>query len=143
MGEGGEPGLSAHRTALARRACFTALCAPSLACLAIAPTRGGRGGPHSAVKHRPDGLTSVQAAAQFVGKDKSTIERMIGETLEGHQRAIMAELTVPQIYKDRIMFQQKVRSTADVDLVRPPHPRHVSRTVVQIDRVHTRGNPGK
>ena len=61
-----------------------------------------------------------------MGKDRSTIERMIGETLEGHQRAIMAELTVPQIYKDRIMFQQKVRSTADVDLVRRPRPRHVS-----------------
>jgi flotillin len=43
---------------------------------------------------------------------------MVRETLEGHQRAIMAELTVDEIYKDRLMFQRKVRETADVDLAK-------------------------
>lgn len=59
-----------------------------------------------------------RAAAQFVSKTKEEIIGMVRETLEGHQRAIMAELTVDEIYKDRLMFQRKVRETADVDLAK-------------------------
>ena len=42
---------------------------------------------------------------------------MVRETLEGHQRAIMAELTVDEIYKDRLMFQRKVRETAQYIII--------------------------
>lgn len=59
-----------------------------------------------------------KAAGQFVSKSKNEIIDMVKETLEGHQRAIMAELTVDEIYKDRLMFQRKVRETADVDLAK-------------------------
>ena len=59
-----------------------------------------------------------KAAGQFVSKSKGEIIDMVKETLEGHQRAIMAELTVDEIYKDRLMFQRKVRETADVDLAK-------------------------
>ena len=59
-----------------------------------------------------------KAAAQFVSKERHEIIDMVRETLEGHQRAIMAELTVDEIYKDRLMFQRKVRETADVDLAK-------------------------
>lgn len=59
-----------------------------------------------------------RAASQFVSKTREQIIDMVRETLEGHQRAIMAELTVDEIYKDRLMFQRKVRETADVDLAK-------------------------
>eukprot|EP01044_Picomonas_judraskeda_P004679 COSAG03_NODE_417_length_8084_cov_21.636694_4_plen_785_part_00 len=59
-----------------------------------------------------------RAASQFVSKTREEIIDMVRETLEGHQRAIMAELTVDEIYKDRLMFQRKVRETADVDLAK-------------------------
>jgi hypothetical protein len=59
-----------------------------------------------------------KAAAQFVDKSREQIQDMVRETLEGHQRAIMAELTVDEIYKDRMMFQRKVRETADIDLAK-------------------------
>ena len=45
-----------------------------------------------------------KAAAQFVSKTRAQIVAMVQETLEGHQRAIMAELTVDQIYKDRYVL---------------------------------------
>lgn len=60
----------------------------------------------------------ARAASQFVSKTREEIIDMVRETLEGHQRAIMAELTVDEIYKDRLMFQRKVRETADVDLAK-------------------------
>jgi len=58
------------------------------------------------------------AAAQFVSKTRDDIKDMIMQTLEGHQRAIMAEMTVEEIYKARIMFQRKVREKADVDMAK-------------------------
>ena len=39
------------------------------------------------------------AAEQFGDKDPSEIEHIIKETLEGHQREIMAHMTVEEIYR--------------------------------------------
>eukprot|EP01046_Picozoa_sp_COSAG06_P032561 COSAG06_NODE_3265_length_5594_cov_4.359054_4_plen_508_part_00 len=65
------------------------------------------------------GMPNLQrAAAQFVSKSKEEIIDMLRETIEGHQRAIMAKLTVDEIYKDRLMFQRKVRESAGVDLAK-------------------------
>ena len=39
------------------------------------------------------------------------------ETLEGHQRAIMGNMTVEEIYRDRKTFSSKVFEVATTDLV--------------------------
>ena len=42
--------------------------------------------------------------------------RICLETMEGHQRAIMGNMTVEEIYRDRQTFSQKVFDVASVDL---------------------------
>merc|ERR1712038_2181841 len=56
------------------------------------------------------------AAEQFGGKPPHEILRICLETMEGHQRAIMGNMTVEEIYRDRQTFSQKVFNVASVDL---------------------------
>jgi len=56
------------------------------------------------------------AAEQFGGKPQGEILRICLETMEGHQRAIMGNMTVEEIYRDRKTFSQKVFEVASVDL---------------------------
>ena len=56
------------------------------------------------------------AAEQFGGKPPHEILRICLETMEGHQRAIMGNMTVEEIYRDRDTFSQKVFDVASVDL---------------------------
>merc|ERR1712154_464804 len=56
------------------------------------------------------------AAEQFGGKPPHEILRICLETMEGHQRAIMGNMTVEEIYRDRQTFSQKVFDVASVDL---------------------------
>jgi len=57
------------------------------------------------------------AANHFLNKSTSQIQKMALETMEGHQRAIMGNLTVEQIYRDRRSFQKAVFETASADLI--------------------------
>ncbi|KAI1305372.1 Flotillin-1 [Halotydeus destructor] len=57
------------------------------------------------------------ACEQFLGKSESEISNVARETLEGHQRAIMASMTVEEIYKNRKKFSKKVFEVASSDLV--------------------------
>lgn len=57
------------------------------------------------------------AAEQFGGKDTDEIMHIARETLEGHQRAIMGNMTVEEIYRDRKTFSSKVFEVATSDLV--------------------------
>lgn len=57
------------------------------------------------------------ACEQFMGKSEQDIMHVARETLEGHQRAIMASLTVEEIYKNRKRFSKKVFEVASSDLV--------------------------
>lgn len=60
----------------------------------------------------------LQAACQqFLGKRESEIQLIARETLEGHQRAIMGNMTVEEIYKDRKKFSKAVFEVASSDLV--------------------------
>jgi flotillin len=60
----------------------------------------------------------LQAACQqFLGKRESEIQMIARETLEGHQRAIMGNMTVEEIYKDRKKFSKAVFEVASSDLV--------------------------
>ncbi|MBI1355386.1 MAG: flotillin family protein [Acidobacteria bacterium] len=58
------------------------------------------------------------AAQQFLGKSASEISQIALQTLEGHQRAMMATMTVEQIYQDRDSFAKQVREVASVDMAR-------------------------
>lgn len=57
------------------------------------------------------------AAEQFGGKDTDEIIYVAKETLEGHQRAIMGNMTVEEIYRDRKTFSTRVFEVASTDLV--------------------------
>jgi len=58
------------------------------------------------------------AAQQFLGKKTAEIMQIALQTLEGHQRAMMATMTVEEIYKDRDQFAKQVREVASVDMAR-------------------------
>lgn len=57
------------------------------------------------------------ACQQFMGKSESEIQKIAKETLEGHQRAIMGNMSVEEIYKDRKKFSKAVFEVASSDLV--------------------------
>lgn len=57
------------------------------------------------------------ACQQFLGKSTTDIRKIAQETLEGHQRAIMGNMTVEEIYKDRKKFSKAVFEVASSDLV--------------------------
>ncbi|BHF79934.1 Flotillin-like protein 1 [Sparganum proliferum] len=57
------------------------------------------------------------ACEQFLGKTEEEIQEVAKETLEGHQRAIMGNMTVEEIYKDRKKFSKAVFEVASSDLI--------------------------
>ncbi|XP_062255992.1 flotillin-1b [Platichthys flesus] len=57
------------------------------------------------------------ACQMFMGKSEGEIANIALETLEGHQRAIIAHLTVEEIYQDRKKFSEQVFKVASSDLV--------------------------
>uniref|UniRef100_A0A7N8WVQ2 Flotillin n=1 Tax=Mastacembelus armatus TaxID=205130 RepID=A0A7N8WVQ2_9TELE len=59
----------------------------------------------------------VKSCQMFMGKSEGEIAQIALETLEGHQRAIIAHLTVEEIYKDRKKFSEQVFKVASSDLV--------------------------
>jgi len=56
------------------------------------------------------------AAEQFGGKDMSEILNVCIATVAGHQRAIMGNMTVEEIYRDRKQFATNVFDSASADL---------------------------
>jgi len=56
------------------------------------------------------------AAEQFGGKSEDDIKEICLATLEGHQRAIMGNMSVEEIYRDRQTFSTKVFDVASQDL---------------------------
>merc|ERR1719500_1183406 len=58
----------------------------------------------------------IAACEQFGDKSDDEVTNICLETMEGHQRAIMGNMTVEQIYRDRKTFSTKVFEVASVDL---------------------------
>merc|ERR1711887_88022 len=56
------------------------------------------------------------ACTHFLGKAEETIRGIALETMEGHQRAIMGQMTVEEIYQDRKAFSVKVFEVASTVL---------------------------
>lgn len=70
------------------------------------------------VKIQGQNKEMLAAACQmFMGKSEGEISNIALETLEGHQRAIIAHLTVEEIYQDRKKFSEQVFKVASSDLV--------------------------
>ncbi|XP_061092313.1 flotillin-1b [Conger conger] len=70
------------------------------------------------VKIQGQNKEMLAAACQmFMGKSEHEIAQIALETLEGHQRAIIAHLTVEEIYQDRQKFSEQVFKVASSDLV--------------------------
>ncbi|KAM8954201.1 flotillin-1 [Pelodytes ibericus] len=70
------------------------------------------------VKIQGQNKEMLAAACQmFLGKNENEVAHIALETLEGHQRAIMAHMTVEEIYKDRQKFSEQVFKVASSDLV--------------------------
>jgi len=55
------------------------------------------------------------AAEQFGSKNHDELTEICRLTMEGHQRAIIGQMTVEQIIRDRNKFSEKVFETASVD----------------------------
>jgi len=63
--------------------------------------------------------TSLKKASEnFMGRSIGEIQEQIQETLEGHLRAIVGQLTVEEIYREREPFARQVRETAKTDLIK-------------------------
>jgi len=56
------------------------------------------------------------AAEQFGSKSEEELLQICKETMEGHQRAIIGQMTVEGMIKDRKTFSEKVFETASIDL---------------------------
>ena len=56
------------------------------------------------------------AAEQFLGKPDDELQSEAREVLEGHLRAILGQLTVEEVYRNRDKFAQEVQSVAALDL---------------------------
>ena len=70
------------------------------------------------VKIQGQSIDMLRAACElFLGKSEKEIAEVIKETLEGHQRAIMASMTVEDIYKNRKEFSNRVFEVASSDMI--------------------------
>lgn len=70
------------------------------------------------VKIASDDVSLRAAAERFLGMDPKEIRGVIFQTLEGHLRAILGNLTVEEINTDRQAFAEKMVGEAAVDLKR-------------------------
>jgi flotillin len=69
------------------------------------------------IKIQGDNESISTAAEQFLGKQEH-INMIATETLEGHLRAILGQMTVEDIYKNREKFAQEVQDTAARDFAK-------------------------
>jgi flotillin len=68
------------------------------------------------IKIGSDDVSIITAAEQFLSKKTEQIKNIALQTLEGHLRGILGNLTVEEIYKDRDKFAQRVQEVSALDL---------------------------
>lgn len=66
--------------------------------------------------NKSDKTLLKKACEHFIGRTTQEIEDVLRQTLEGHLRAILGQLSVDQIYKDREAFAEQVKETARPDV---------------------------
>jgi len=60
----------------------------------------------------------TKACEHFSGRTQNEIKGILTQTMEGHLRAILGQMTVEQVYKDREVFAEQVRDTATPDIAK-------------------------
>jgi flotillin len=68
------------------------------------------------VKVGSDDVSTITAAEQFLSKTTAQIQNVALQTLEGHLRAILGNLSVEEIYRDRDKFAQRVQEVSALDM---------------------------
>ena len=68
------------------------------------------------VKVGSDDVSITTAAEQFLSKNTAQIQNVALQTLEGHLRAILGNLSVEEIYRDRDKFAQRVQEVSALDM---------------------------
>jgi len=68
------------------------------------------------VKIKGDIESIATAAEQFLGKQEDELRSIATQTLEGHLRAILGQMTVEDLYKNREEFAKRVQEVAASDL---------------------------
>ena len=68
------------------------------------------------VKVGSDDVSIITAAEQFLSKSTAQIQNVALQTLEGHLRAILGNLSVEEIYRDRDKFAQRVQEVSALDM---------------------------
>jgi len=68
------------------------------------------------IKIASDDVSVRTAAERFLSKSRAEIQAVAHETLAGHLRAIIGNLTVEEIYRERDKFAQSVQSVSASDL---------------------------
>ena len=68
------------------------------------------------IKVRNDDVSIRTASEQFLSKGAEQIRNIALQTVEGHLRAILGQLTVEEAYRERDKFAQSVQNVAATDL---------------------------
>jgi flotillin len=68
------------------------------------------------VKVGSDDVSIVTASEQFLSKNTAQIQNVALQTLEGHLRGILGNLSVEEIYRDRDKFAQRVQEVSALDM---------------------------
>lgn len=68
------------------------------------------------VKIKGDIESISTAAEQFLGKQQDELQSIATQTLEGHLRSILGQMTVEDLYKNREEFAKRVQEVAASDL---------------------------
>jgi len=58
------------------------------------------------------------ACQLFLGEPMHVIEQVAHETLEGHQRAIIGNMQVEEMFRDKVKFSEQVLETASTDMLK-------------------------
>ena len=83
---------------------------------AIDEAGGGKKTKKQAQRPHDPHIMLRRAAAHFGGWSKGQITALIKETLQGHQRAVLAEMTVEQLISHRSLVERRFREVVTADL---------------------------
>jgi len=70
------------------------------------------------VKVSSDRRHVKNAIERFMGRDPNEIKRVAKETLEGHLRGVLAQLTPEEVNEDRLKFAEEMVNEAEIDFMK-------------------------
>jgi flotillin len=70
------------------------------------------------VKVSSDRRIVGNAIERFLGRSRAEVQQVARETLEGHLRQVLAEMTPEEVNEERLVFAKKLQAEADDDLAK-------------------------